>query len=141
MPEPIKPRTLGPGVFTIGEADSLLHFDADVTNVKLEPDVKTGDDIDFLDGHTESGEAKISWKISGKIKEDYSEDGAQTFCFKNSGKNMPFTFIPRKNQKMKFTGTLAIVPLGFGGDVKSKNDQDFEFSVQNLVQDFTNPAV
>lgn len=130
-----KIRTFGPGTLTIGTGQDMQRFDADCTNVKLEPD-SGGDTLNFLDGHTESDE--MTWKLSGTIKEDYSVTGAQAWCFKNNGKKFAFTFVPNNKAAMKLTGNVVVKPIAVGGDVKSRNDQSFEFSATDVNMDFTN---
>ena len=135
MAETKKTRTLGPGTLKIGDDAAALNFDADVTNVKIEPD-GSGDATNFLDGHTEAEEMK--WKLSGNIKEDYSATGVQAFCFKNNGKSLPFTFVPNNKAAMRVTGKVAVSAIAVGGDVKSKNDQSFDFAATDVEMDFTN---
>ncbi len=137
MAETTKTRTLGPGTLKIGDDAAALNFDADVTNVKIEPD-GSGDATNFLDGHTEAEEMK--WKLSGNIKEDYSATGVQAFCFKNNGKTLPFTFVPNNKAAMKLVGKVTISPVAVGGDVKSRNDQSFEFSATDVDMVFDNAA-
>ncbi len=135
-----KIRTLGPGTLMIGETASQQKFDADTTNVKLKPDVSTSDPTTFLDGHEESGEATVTWKMTGSITEDFSAGGVQAFCIKNMGKSLPFTFKPNKNAALSATGKVKIVPLAIGGDVKTQNSQDFEFEATDVAFDWGESA-
>lgn len=127
-----KVRTLGPGSLTVGENNGR-DLAADCTNVTLTPDTSTDDDLNFLDGHVEAGEQTVTWTLEGTIKEDFSMNGASVWAFQNQGKEMPFTFVPSSIGSVKWQGTLQVAPIGVGGDVKTKNDQDFSFTVRNLT--------
>lgn len=131
-----KVRTLGPGTLKIGETSSEQKFDVDATKVTLTPEVSEGDTITFLDGSQETDEATITYKLSGTIKEDYSAAGCQAFCWKNQGKIMPFTFKPNNNASLEITGKVTVRPLAVGGDVKAKNDIDFEFKATDVDMNF-----
>lgn len=134
-----KTRTLGPGSLKIGESGTQQDFSADVTNVTLTPDTSTDDTINYLDGSSEAGAQTTSWTLEGNIKEDYSMTGVQVWCLQNAGKPMPFEFVPSKTGGLKLTGNLTVSPVGFGGDVKAKNDISFSFACDN-VEPQANPA-
>lgn len=126
-------RTLGPGSLVIGEPESSKSFSADCTNVTLSPDTSTDDDINFLDGSTESGAQTTTWTLSGNIKENYSTDSLQVWCLTNAGQQLPFTFIPSNEGTLQITGKCVIAPVGWGGDVKAKNDQEFSFAASDIA--------
>ena len=127
-----KIRTLGPGLLTIGSDDSIRELSADVTNVTLTPSNDSEDSDHYLDGHEEGGETTTTWELSGNIGEDYSMDGAQVWALNNNGKTLPFEFVPNIKGGIKWTGNVEISPVSMGGDVKSKNTNDFSFPVTNL---------
>ena len=89
-----KTRTLGPGSLKIGASGSEQDFSADVINTALEPSTDTEDNDNFLDGHTEGGSQTETWALTGSIKEDFSMNGLQVWCLKNSGKTLPFEWVP-----------------------------------------------
>lgn len=132
---PTKTRTLGPGSLTIGTTPSSQDFSADVTNVTLTPDTSTDDTINYLDGTSEAGAQTTSWTLEGNIKEDYSTTGIQAWCLTNAGKTMSFEFVPSKAGTLKLTGNLTVAPVGFGGDVKAKNDISFSFACDSVAAD------
>lgn len=127
-----KIRTLGPGSLLIGDPASAQKFDADATNAVLTPKADTDDKSDFLDGTSEAGAQTVSWTLDGSIKENFSADSLQSWCFDNAGKTMPFTFVPNLDGAIGFSGDVLIAPLAVGGDVKKKNDQDFSFTATNV---------
>lgn len=128
-----KIRTLGPGSLTIGEPESPESFGADVTNVTLTPDTSTDDATNFLDGSSEAGAQITTWTLGGTIKENFNMDSLQVWCLKNAGQTKPFTFIPSNEGNLQLSGSVTIAPVGFGGDVKTKNDQEFSFTAADVT--------
>lgn len=127
-----KVRTLGPGSLKIGETNSEMDFSADVINTALEPSTDTEDNDNFLDGHTEGGSQTDTWALTGSIKEDFSMEGLQVWCLNHSGETLPFTWVPNLDGGVKLTGKVVIAPIQFGGDVKTKNSNDFSFSALDI---------
>lgn len=128
-----KVRTLGPGSLKIGDTDSEQDFSADVTNTALEPSTDTEDPDNFLDGHSEGGSQTESWTLTGSVKEDFSMDGLQVWCNQHSGEELPFTFIPnKKSGTVQWKGKVTIASIQIGGDVKSKNANDFSFAATDV---------
>lgn len=128
-----KTRILGHGSLTIGANQSVKDFSADCTNIKVTPDTNSEDPDTFLDGHEEAGAQTTTWTVEGTVKEDYSTDGLQAWCLAHAGEILPFTVIPNNTAKLKITGNLTVAPLGFGGDVKARNDIDFSFSATDIA--------
>lgn len=124
-------RTLGPGTLKI-TAGTAKDFSGDVTNVTLTPDTSSDDTINYLDGSSETGAQTTTWKLEGTIKEDYTTEGVQAWCLTNAGKTYPFEFVPSTAGKLKLTGTVTVAPVGFGGDVKAKNDISFSFAAAGV---------
>ena len=127
-----KVRTLGPGQLVIGDDTDSQKFDVDCTKTSLTPKADTDDADEFLDGHTESGAQTVSWTLDTTVKEDFSKDGIQAWCFKHSGETTPFKFIPNSKGTLAFQGDVLIAPIGIGGDVKKRNDQDVSFTATNV---------
>lgn len=128
-----KVRTLGPGSLKIGDTDSEHDFSADVTNTALEPSTDTEDPDNFLDGHSEGGSQTESWTLTGSVKEDFSMEGIQVWCNQHSGEELPFTFIPNKSGTVQWKGKVTIASIQIGGDVKSKNANDFSFAATDVT--------
>lgn len=127
-----KVRTLGPGSLKIGDTDNEQDFSADVTNTALEPSTDTEDPDNFLDGHSEGGSQTESWTLTGSVKEDFSMEGLQVWCTRHSGEELPFTFIPNTSGTVQWKGKVTIASIQIGGDVKSKNANDFSFAVTGV---------
>lgn len=128
-----KVRTLGPGSLKIGATDSARDFSADVINTALEPSTDTEDNDNFLDGHTEGGAQTETWALTGTVKEDFSMDGLQVWCLNHSGETMPFEWVPNTSGTMKLTGNVVVSSIQFGGDVKTKNSNDFSFVAMDVT--------
>jgi hypothetical protein len=135
-----KVRTLGPGSLKIGDTDSEQDFSADVTNTALEPSTDTDDPDNFLDGHSEGGSQIESWTLTGSVKEDFSMDGLQVWCNQHSGEELPFTFIPNTSGTVQWKGKVTIASIQIGGDVKSKNANDFSFSATGVKPSAYTPS-
>ena len=110
-------RTLGPGSLKIGSTSSARDFSADVINTALEPSTDTEDNDNFLDGHTEGGSQTETWALTG----------LQVWCLNHSGETLPFEWVPNTGGTVKLTGSVVIASIQFGGDVKTKNSNDFSF--------------
>lgn len=135
-----KVRTLGPGSLKIGDTDSEQDFSADVTNTALEPSTDTEDPDNFLDGHSEGGSQTESWTLTGSVKEDFSMEGLQVWCNQHSGEELPFTFIPNKSGTVQWKGKVTIASIQIGGDVKSKNANDFSFAAMDVKPSAYTPS-
>lgn len=127
-----KIRTLGPGSLVIGSSADQYKLDVDCTSVELSPDNSSEDPDTYLDGHEESGALTTSWKLSGSIAEDYSMNGAQVYCLNHAGKTKDAKFVPNTAGKLQLDMRVVIAPIAFGGDVKTKNKKDFEFSATDV---------
>ena len=127
-----KIRTLGPGSLVIGSSADQYKLDVDCTSVELSPDNSSEDPDTYLDGHEEGGALTTSWKLSGSIAEDYSMDGAQVYCLNHAGETKAAQFVPNTAGKLQLDMRVTIAPIPCGGDVKTKNKKDFEFSATDV---------
>lgn len=131
-------RVLGPGSLSIGEVATPRQFGGDTSNTQLVPSTDSEDDIPLLDGSNESGEDTTTWSLNGTVLDDYTLNSLAIWCAENAGKELPFEFVPSLDEDMTIGGVVKVRPIGVGGDVKSKNTQDFEFP---LVGQPTWPAL
>lgn len=135
-----KTRTLGPGTFKITvEEGEAKDFSADLTKAQLNPSVSSDDPTTYLDGSQETN-TSTSWTFEGTIGDDFSEQGLQAWCFDHDGQTMSFEFVPNTAGGIKWTGDVTVTPVGVGGDVKTKNTNDFSFPVTNLNHAANSPA-
>lgn len=135
-----KVRTLGPGSLKIGGTGREHDFSADVTNTALAPSTDTEDPDNFLDGHSEGGSQTESWTLTGSVKENFSMDGLQVWCKQHSGEELPFTFIPNTSGTVQWKGKVTIASIQIGGDVKSKNANDFSFAATDVTPSTYTPS-
>ncbi|SDH16140.1 hypothetical protein SAMN04515691_2986 [Leifsonia sp. 98AMF] len=120
-------RTLGPGSLKIGETGSSREWAGDLTKTSLSPDTSSEDPIPLLDGSNLDGEDTTAWTLGGTLVDDFDLDSLQAFALENAGKLLPFVWTPNDAATADFSGVIKIRPIGWGGDVKKKNTQDFEF--------------
>lgn len=135
-----KTRTLGPGSLVIGEDNDAYKFDADCSSVELSPSNSTEDPDTYLDGHEEGGALTTTWTLSGTIGEDYSMSGAQVWCLTHAGQTLPAKFVPNDKGSLQLAMKVTVAPIAFGGDVKTKNKKDFEFSAVDVEATAHTPA-
>lgn len=124
-------RTLGPGKLTITDTGEGRDFSAQVTKVQLAASNNTDDPINFLDG-SQDASTSTDWTLEGTIVDDFDADNLSAWCFDHAGEQMPFEWVPNDKGKIKWTGNVNVSAVSIGGDVKSKNTNDFSFPVTNL---------
>lgn len=127
---PIQSHKLGPGSLTFGEVASAQEFASQLRNAVLTPDVEEEDPIPVLSGEEMAGDEDYTWTIGGTILDDYSDDSLAAWANTNKGAELPFEFLPNaETGTLKVTGVAKIRPIAIGGDVKTRNENDFEFKV------------
>lgn len=120
-------RTLGPGSLKIGATASAREWAGDLTKTTLSPDTSSEDPIPLLDGSNLDGEDTTAWTLGGTLVDNFELDSLQAFALANAGQTLPFVWTPNDAGGVDFSGVVKIRPIGWGGDVKKKNTQDFEF--------------
>lgn len=123
---------LGPGVLTIGAGP--LDVSAQVTKCIISPEesVDTVDAIDVLSGEQLAAEdtASLKWKLDATfLQDDLAVANFVSYTWANALTNVAFKFIPNNSIARKVTGTLRVVPLAIGGDVKKRNTSDWSVSI------------
>lgn len=125
---PVKSQKLGPGLLTVGETASAQEFAAQLRACKIEHNIDEEDNIPVLSGEEIAGDETITYMLTGTILDDYSMTGLAVWAKTNQGTELPFIFVPNSEEgTMQVKGTVKIRPIDFGGDVKSRNENDFEF--------------
>lgn len=120
---------LGPGLLTLGETGSPQEFGALCSSVALAPDYDSDDPIDLLDGSAVAGEESETWKLTPTIYQDYQKSTLLLWLYKNSGKEVPFTFVPSKEGALQAKGKVKVRAASIGGDVKKRNTSELEMPV------------
>lgn len=123
---------LGPGVLTIGAGP--LDVSAQVTKCIISPEesVDTVDAIDVLSGEQLAAEdtASLKWKLDATfLQDDLAVANFVAYTWTNALTNVAFKFIPNNSITRKVTGTLRVVPLAIGGDVKKRNTSDWSVAI------------
>lgn len=126
----IKSHKLGPGSLTFGETASLQEFGSQLRSCSLTPDTEEEDPIPVLSGEELAGDEETLWNISGAVLDDYSMTSLAVWANTNKGVEMPFEFQPNaETGSLTVKGTVKIRPIALGGDVKARNENDFEFKL------------
>lgn len=132
---------LGPGSLKIGETGTPQEFAAQMTNGRLSPSLNEEDAITVLSGEELSGDDTISWVLAGTLLQSYEKAGLLHYCYVNRLTELPFDFVPSTaDSDYGWKGTVKIVPLEVGGDVKTRNTSDFEFKVIGEPTTYDIPA-
>lgn len=118
---------LGPGRLTIGEVGSPQEFGTQLTKAAIEPKSEEGDSIMVLSGDRVSDDGADSFELTGTVFEQHSMQGLAAWSKTNSGKQLPFTFVPSTAGSLKVTGRITVRRIGIGGDVGKRNQLDFTF--------------
>ena len=126
-----KIRTLGEGKLNITDTTNARDFSGDVTKAQLVASNSSEDPVNFLDGSQETS-TTTSWTLEGNIGDDFGANSLSLWCFDHAGETLPFEFVPNIKGGIKWTGNVEISPVSVGGDVKSKNTNDFSFPATNV---------
>lgn len=121
----IKSTVLGPGTLTIGEEGSEEQFAAQLTNIRLVPNVTTSDPIPVLSGEELDGDDTEIWEMSGTLLQSFDADSLVDWALANKGEKLPFVFVPNTVADRQYTGIVKVQPVTIGGDVKKRNTSDF----------------
>lgn len=125
---PAKSHALGPGRLRLGDTGTPVEFAAQATNTRLSPSVNEEDPVPVLSGEEVSGADSIDWVLAGTLLQSYDREGLIFWCYENRLTEVPFEFVPNEAlADYGWRGTVKVVPLEVGGDVKAKNTSDFEF--------------
>lgn len=126
----IKSSKLGPGALTFGEVASPTEFGSQLRSCSLTPETEEEDPIAVLSGEELAGDEEYTWVLGGAILDDYTAGSLAEWANENKGTELPFEFIPNADTGMlSVKGTAKIRPIAIGGDVKTRNENDFEFKV------------
>ena len=135
-------QKLTKGVLSIGETGTAIEWAGQVRAVSLAPEYDKEDDIPVLSGEKLAGDETKTETLSGTVLDDYSGTGS-IFLFSkaNEGAELPFVWEPNTAAGLRITGTLKMRQLALGGDVDTRNENDFEFSIVGDTTATEIPAV
>ena len=128
---PIKSQKLTKGLLTIGETGTISEWGGQVRAVTLTPEYDKEDDIPVLSGEKIDGDETKTETLSGTVLDDYSAAGSIfVFSKENEGKILPFVWEPNSEDgTLRITGNLRMRQIALGGDVDTRNENDFEFPI------------
>lgn len=124
---PAKSHKLGPGSLTFGETASRVEFATRLRSVAVEPEVDEEDPIPVLSGDEIVGDDEESYTLTGSILQDYDKDSLLVWAHVHAGKVVPFEFTPDNDKALGVKGQVKVRRIQIGGDVKERNESDFEF--------------
>lgn len=123
-------QKLTKGLLSIGETGTAKEWAGQVRAVSLAPEYDKEDDIPVLSGEKLAGDETKTETLSGTVLDDYSGTGSIfLFSKENEGLELPFVWEPNTAAGLRITGVLKMRQLALGGDVDTRNENDFEFSI------------
>lgn len=126
-----KSHKLGPGSLKFGLTGSEVEFAARCRSVAVEPEVDEEDPVPVLSGDETNEIGDESYVLSGSLFQDYDKDSLIVYCHVNAGQIVPFAFTPDNDKALQVKGEVQIRRIRIGGDVKERNESDFEFPGKN----------
>lgn len=127
----IKSQKLTKGLLTIGETGTPSEWGGQVRAVSLAAEYDKEDDIPVLSGEKLAGDETKTETLSGTVLDDYSAVGSIfKFSKDNEGEELPFVWEPNSvDGGLRVTGTIKMRQISIGGDVDTRNENDFEFPI------------
>lgn len=127
----IKSQKLTKGLLTIGETGTPSEWGGQVRAVSLAAEYDKEDDIPVLSGEKLAGDETKTETLSGTVLDDYSAtDSIFTFSKENEGAELPFVWEPNSvDGGLRVTGVIKMRQISIGGDVDTRNENDFEFPI------------
>lgn len=135
---------MGPGTLKLGPAGAT-DVSCQVTScvVSASESADTGDDVDLLCGEVLKGDETVSldWTIGGNLVQDLAAAGTVGYTWTNASSWVAFEFVPNTVLGRKVTGQCRLIPLGVGGDAKSRPQSDFEWAARGAAGAGTAPVL
>ena len=122
-----KSHKLGPGSLKFGSTGSEVEFATRCRSAAVEPEVEDADPLPVLSGDETDELDSESYTLTGSIFQDYDLDSLLVWSHVNHGSIVPFTFRPDNDKALVVKGQVRVRRLKIGGDVKERNESDFEF--------------
>ncbi len=129
----VKSHKLGPGSLKLGATGSEIEFAVSLRSVAVEPETDEGDSLPVLSGDEIDEGDEETYNLTGSLLESYDIDSLQVWAHVNAGSVVPFTFRPDNDKAVGIKGQVKIRRIGWGGDVKERNEVDFEFPGRNGI--------
>lgn len=114
---------LDDGTLKLGAA-GVMDISCQVTSAiaQASENVSTTDAIPVLCGDEvpEEDEVKLNWTLSFNVVQDLDAAGVIAWSYTNKGTEQDFEFIPTTAGARKVTGTVRVIPIAIGGDVRTR---------------------
>lgn len=118
---------LGPGTLTLG---TMTGAGCQMSNVKMVPSTDSEDGTPTLCDPNPAPLVETKWTLEGEAVQDWElNDGFVEFCRLNDGTVVTFEWTPNTAKGVKYSGSVQVRAVEFGGDVGKQNTTDFEFPV------------
>lgn len=118
---------LDDGTLKLGVA-GVMDISCQVTSAvaAASENVKTSDAVAVLCGDelAEEDEVTLTWTLSFNVVQDLAAAGVIAWSYTNAGTEQLFEFIPTTAGARKVTGTVRVVPISIGGDVRTRPQAD-----------------
>jgi hypothetical protein len=125
-------------IFTLGSG-TPKSFAEDVVNLRIEPVDPTESIIVTLDGVVHKDVGPGSWNLVGQAVQDWdsARPGFAQWAYANAGTSVPFVFKNETGTEAaatpKFTGTVVVKALGYGGDGGAFATTDFTWPITGTL--------
>lgn len=135
----IKSVKMGPGTLKFGA--SPLDISAQVRECLVNPETETSDPVDVLSGEQLAGDDTYSWTLEATVIQDIDAAGFVAWTWANKGTIQSFVFIPATASGRQVSGYVKVKPVALGGEVKKRNESDFEFVITNSAGALVDPVL
>lgn len=135
--------TLGPGSLILDAPNGgNVNLDAScqVANLVIAAKGDSEDPTPTLCGGSVAGARTYAWTMAGSLFQDLEANGLIDWTWKNAGAEVGFTFIPDTTGEARVRGTVMVDPIDLGGDVKKRNQSEFEWNITGDPQFTAAPA-
>lgn len=126
----VKTTRVGAGTLTLGDAEDLMTFASQVLSCAVEPEGDSEDPQEVLSGEMVEGAYSETYNLTGEFFQDLdTAAGVTEYTWTNSGKVVPFKFVPNTAKGKQVAGNLRVVATKIGGDVGENATAEFEFAI------------
>lgn len=126
----------GPGTLTIGAVPLDVSEQVTSCTLQWEEKVDTIEAVDVLSGGQLPEEETASYKaklVATFLQDTLATGGLVDYSWTNKGSSVAFKFIPAAANAKKITGTLRVMPIDVGGDVKARATSSVTFACVGTV--------
>lgn len=130
----VKSYKLGPGTLTLGAAP--LDVSGQVRSCRVNPseNVTTTEAVPVLTGEELPAEDEVTYTSTLEVTllQDLTAAGIVDYSWTNAGDEVPFSFVPSTVEGREVSGTVRVVPIAIGGDVRTRPTSDFTWTITDV---------